>query len=356
MDYREIMSGRKRGVPAGLLRAALGAGSLAYGLGVRHRNRRFDRDPQAVIDCGVPVISVGNLTTGGTGKTPIVAALARQIRDAGYRVALVSRGYGRGDADQNDEADELYARLPDVPHLQDPDRVAAAKIAVDELEAEVILMDDGFQHRRLHRDLDIVVIDATCPFGYGHLLPRGLLREPVTGIRRADLVILSRCGQVNADTVDAIQQRLAEVDGRIGDQIPLITSDHQPSRLINDADPNRPIRDLENRRIATLCAIGNPDSFESTVRQCGATMVDSFRLPDHDRYEPDTVQRIRQWIGGLDGRVDEVVCTHKDLVKLKTSRLGGLPLSAVQVDWVVLSGEAALKKAVQSVIERPKDF
>src|SRR5690606_27004946 len=108
--------------------------------------------------CGVPVISIGNLTTGGTGKTPLVRYVARKLREHGIRVALVSRGYGSTDGTGNDEAMELAWALPDVPHLQNPDRVASANIAVEELESQVILMDDGFQHRRLHRDLDIVVI------------------------------------------------------------------------------------------------------------------------------------------------------------------------------------------------------
>ena len=129
------------------------------------------------------MISVGNLTTGGTGKTPVVCFLAKWFRGNGIRVGIVSRGYGRGDADANDEALELYARLPDVPHVQDPDRVAAATIAVDELEVQLILMDDGFQHRRLHRDLDLVVIDATEPFGFGHLLPRVYCENPSRGFR-----------------------------------------------------------------------------------------------------------------------------------------------------------------------------
>ncbi|MEM9644511.1 MAG: tetraacyldisaccharide 4'-kinase, partial [Planctomycetota bacterium] len=218
------MSGQKRGWMGTCVRAGLRIAAIPYGWAVCLRNRQYDRGSKPVHRCGVPVISVGNLTTGGTGKTPIVCAIAERLRASDRRVALVSRGYGRGGADQNDEAEELFARLPDVPHLQDPDRVESARIAVEELETELILMDDGFQHRRLHRDLDIVVIDATCPFGFGHVLPRGLLREPLSGIRRSDLIVISRCGLVAEATVQGILNRLARLDQRVGDDIPVVLS------------------------------------------------------------------------------------------------------------------------------------
>ncbi len=181
MDYRSLMSGARKDPWAGCLRGGLHAASWLYGAAVGIRNRRYDRQAAEIHRCGVPVISVGNLTTGGTGKTPIVCYLSRWFRQRGIRVAIVSRGYGRGEADVNDEALELHSRLPDVPHVQDPDRVEAARIAVEELQTQLILMDDGFQHRRLHRDLNLVVIDATCPFGYGHLLPRRITARATDG-------------------------------------------------------------------------------------------------------------------------------------------------------------------------------
>ena len=159
-----------------MLRLLLHAAEVPYALVVGWRNRRFDRHPERVFRVAVPVISVGNLTTGGTGKTPLVEWLARWFRAAGVRVTLISRGYAAEKGARNDEAMELEQRLPDVPHLQNPDRVQAARIAVEELDCQLIILDDAFQHRAIARDLDIVLIDATEPFGYGHLLPRGLLR------------------------------------------------------------------------------------------------------------------------------------------------------------------------------------
>ena len=177
-----------------------------YRFAIDRRNNRFENDSDAITKVDVPVISIGNLTTGGTGKTPLVIWLCRQIRQRNRRVAIISRGYGAETSDRktvkpNDEAMELGQRLPDVPHLQNPDRIASATIAIEELETQFIVMDDGFQHRHLHRDLDIVVVDATEPFGYGYLLPRGLLREPVKSLSRAscrcDQPLRSGCRKMN---------------------------------------------------------------------------------------------------------------------------------------------------------------
>ncbi len=327
MDYRSIMNGRRKGPLAAAMRGGLWVASRAYAVGVWKRNRGYDAG-QGVVQCDVPVISVGNLTTGGTGKTPVVCFLAKWFRSQGIRVGIVSRGYGRGDADANDEALELYARLPDVPHVQDPDRVAAATIAVDELEVQLILMDDGFQHRRLHRDLDLVVVDATEPFGFGHLLPRGLLREPISSLTRADLVILSRCDAVAEDRLRSIEQQIERANAGLA----VVRSAHVPTALLEYPSLEVPIEALEGCNIAVVSAIGNPDAFRETLVRCGATIVDSRDLPDHDPYAPETVESLRTWIRSLGDSIAMVVCTHKDLVKLCTDSLGGIRLAALLVE------------------------
>ena len=152
MDHRSIMSGKRRGPFAMICRAGLWLASIPYGVAVRQRNRNYDRQTAEIQQCGVPVISVGNLTTGGTGKTPIVCLLAKWFRQRGIRVSIVSRGYGRGNADANDEAMELHARLPDVPHVQDPDRVAAARLAVEGLSK-------GFHVQTGKRDIGAQAVD-----------------------------------------------------------------------------------------------------------------------------------------------------------------------------------------------------
>ncbi len=352
MNYRELLSGRRRDPLAALIRGVLAAGEMPYRAAIAFRNRGFDNGRLEVAHCGVPVISIGNLTTGGTGKTPLVRYVARKLREQDVRVALVSRGYGSTDGTGNDEAMELAWALPDVPHLQNADRVASANIAVEELESQVILMDDGFQHRRLHRDLDIVVIDATCPFGYGHLLPRGLLREPVESLRRADAVVLSRTDAVTADQRDAIRNRVLAINP----QLVWATAVHQPTALLSWSQDVDPVERLHDRSVAVLSAIGNPDAFAATVKNCGANVVDVMSLPDHDPYAAETVAQLRQWIAGLGDRVSDVVCTHKDLVKLQTDRLGGRPLRAVLIEIALIEGQAALDEAIVSTargIETP---
>ena len=346
-DFRSVMSGRRRDPVAFALRGLLRSASVGYGIAARQRNRRFDADKRGIHHCGVPVISVGNLTTGGTGKTPIVCRLASALRTRDIRVAIVSRGYGRGEGDANDEAMELHDRLPDVPHLQDPDRVASARIAVEELEAQVILMDDGFQHRRLHRDIDLVVIDATCPFGYGHLLPRGLLREPITGLRRADLVMVTRCDIVPQKTLAEIEM----VIGGVAPNLPIVRTAHTPTTLLTYPAGQCSSNELRGHDVAVLSAIGNPDAFGKTVEHCGARIGDQKALPDHDPYSPETVKELMRWAEGLRGRVSRIVCTHKDLVKLRTDRLGGVPLSALLIDLTVISGTAALNEALINIVD-----
>lgn len=328
------MSGKRRGILAGSMRAGLSTLSLPYRFAVARRNRKFDQG-LGVEDCGVPVISVGNLTTGGTGKTPIVAFLARHFRNQDLRVAIVSRGYGRGDADENDEAAELHERLPDVPHVQDPDRVEAARIAIDELESQLILMDDGFQHRRLHRDLDVVLVDMTCPFGYGHLLPRGLLREPVANIRRAHVVILTRCDQVSDAEIESV---IATIRG-FHPEILILRSTHRPSGLMCHPGRRAPVEELAGKRVALISGIGNPDAFRRTVEDVGAIVVSEKQLPDHATYDRETMESLVQWVADQD-RIDSLVCTQKDLVKLQTDRIASVPLAALLIEADVESSPA----------------
>lgn len=328
--HRSLLSGESRGPGAWAARSGLHLASWLYGTAARYRRYQYDRGRKPIFRAEVPVISVGNLTTGGTGKTPIVCDVCSRLRRMGYRVCIVSRGYGAGESGVNDEAMEIAARLPDVPHVQHADRVEAARIAVDELEAEVVVMDDGFQHRRLQRDLDIVVIDATCPFGFGHLLPRGYLREPVSSLSRAGLVILTRTDQVAPEQIQSIREQVhyhaPDVD--------IIETVHRPISIGFEHAANRPVATLENRAVGLISAIGNPDAFEQTVQACGGIVRDHFRLSDHDGYDRDTRQDLSAWVERLrnSGDLKSILCTHKDHVKLATDQIAGIELGYLMIE------------------------
>jgi tetraacyldisaccharide 4'-kinase len=325
-------------------RAALRLASWPYGLGVWWRNRAYDRGRKEMKRAGVPVVCVGNLTTGGTGKTPCVEWVARFCRERGVRVAIVSRGYG-AEGGRNDEAMVLEENLPDVPHLQDPDRLAAAERAVEELESELIVLDDGFQHRRLHRDLDVVLIDATHPPALDYLLPRGTLREPAGGLRRAGAILLTRCDQVPAGEVGAIRAWLA----RHWPQTPVATTEHRPEALVRGEGETEPAETLAGRAVGAFCGIGNPAAFRRTLESMGATVADFRAYPDHHGYARADVDELTRWAGTLPaGAV--VATTQKDWVKLRVSELAGRPLWAVRIGLAFKEGEAGFVKVLNKVL------
>jgi tetraacyldisaccharide 4'-kinase len=321
-------------------------GEYPYAWAMRVRNARFDHNRSAVIRVDVPVISVGNITTGGTGKTPMVAWLARWFRQQDVRVALVSRGYRAEAEGQNDEARELESLLPDVPHLQNPDRVAAAQIAMEELGMQLVILDDGFQHRRLHRDLEIVLIDALQPFGYGHVLPRGLLREPLTGLKRADVIALSRADAVTDD-------RRAELRGQINRWAPHATwcaLAHRPTWLIDAGGQPHPLSVLSGQRVAAFCGIGNPAAFRQALETLGCDVVAFRTFPDHHAYQREDIEQLSRWAG--EHSPEMVVCTRKDQVKIAVDRFGGARLLALAVEISVLNGQPQLEEHLRSVLSR----
>jgi tetraacyldisaccharide 4'-kinase len=331
-DFYELVSGKRRGLGAALVRALLRAAETPYALAMRARNLAYDLHYRPSRHVDVPVISVGNLTLGGTGKTPLVAWIARWLRAHEVRVALVSRGYGATADALNDEALELQDRLADVPHLQNADRAAAAQFAIDEFDCQAIVLDDGFQHRRLARDLDIVLLDACEPFGYGHVFPRGTLREPLSGLRRAQVVILTRADMADVARRDAVRQRVL----RYAPDADWAEVVHAPRRLLNAAAQTAPLALVAGARVAAFCGLGNPAGFRHSLQQCGAQLVGFREFPDHHPYERSDVEELAAWIRSLD--VQWVVCTHKDLVKLRLERLGEQPLWALEIEIDFLAG------------------
>ena len=345
-SFRELVSGRTRGVGATLARGVLRAAETPYALAMRLRNRLYDAGRKEVVQVGVPVVSVGNLTLGGTGKTPFVAWLARWFREKGVRVTLVSRGYGAERGQQNDEARELEQKLPDVPHVQNPDRVAAARLAIEEFDCQLILLDDGFQHRRIARDLDIVLLDALEPFGFGHVFPRGTLREPLVGLRRAHVVGLSRADAVTPDQRAAIRERVKHC----APDALWIEVAHQPQSLLNAAGERQPLTALAGQKVAAFCGIGNPAGFRHTLAQCGVEIAAFREFPDHHAYSREDVESLAA--RACSTVAAAVLCTHKDLVKLGVSTLGANPLYAVEIGLTFLSGQEEFEQLATSVLEK----
>ncbi len=350
-EFRDLVSGRQRGFRAACLRAVLAGVELPYSLAVRWRNRRYDRGGKRVQKVGVPVVSVGNLTLGGTGKTPMVAWIARFLRAKGVRVTLISRGYGAEAGSRNDEAIELERRLPDVPHLQDPDRVAAAAIAVEELGCQMILLDDGFQHRRIYRDLDIVLLDALEPFGFRRVFPRGTLREPLGGLGRAQAVVLTRADMIDDADREAIRRRAADLapDASWAEVV------HAPEVLLAADGGSESLESLQGRTVAAFCGIGNPAGFRYTLSQCGCTVAAWKEFPDHHRYQRDEIEQLAGWASRCGA--DAVVCTAKDLVKIGLSHLGPLPLRALAIGIRFLEGQERIESQLAALAQTiPEDL
>lgn len=332
----DLMSGRRRGVGPALTRALLWLAQAPYHFVTSIRNRRFDRASSRLVRrADVPVVSVGNVTTGGTGKTPMVEYIAKWYRQQGLRVAIVSRGYGAESGARNDEAMELECRLPDVPHLQNPDRFQAAQTAVEELESQLIVLDDGFQHRRLHRDLDLVLLDAMEPFGFGHVLPRGLLRESLNGLRRADAVVLSRANAVSTERREEIRSHVQ----RFAADIPWIEAAHEPQSWINSGAA--PLNQWSGKRVAAFCGIGNPDGFRHSLEQCECDVAAMRAFPDHHTYTREDIAELQQWAQKL--AVEALVCTEKDWVKIQADELEGIPLWALRIGLTIVSGQSVLE-------------
>ena len=344
--YLSLIRGERRGILAGLARIGLRLVSIAYGWAVALRNLAFDRGWKKSFAADVPVVCVGNLTLGGTGKTPCVEYLAGWFRDQGVRAAILSRGYG-SEAGRNDEALVLEENCPETPHLQGADRVALARIAVEELESELLILDDGFQHRRLRRDLDIVLLDATCPWGYGALFPRGLLRESPRGLRRAGLVVLTRCDLATGEQMSRLRSEVEKLAPGIG----IVESEHRPAAWVNGTK-RADLSAFRGRRIAGFCGLGNPDAFRRTLEDLGGPVIAWRTFPDHHPYSRDDIEDLRRWARELPA--DAVIAvTQKDLVKIRLDRLGDRELWALKIALKIRDGEELLRRKLTPLAPSP---
>ncbi len=293
----------------------LGLVSTPYAAAMRVRNRMWDRRQPTKLAC--PTISIGNLTAGGTGKTPTVAWLARRLLDAGERPAVLLRGYKAEPGQRGDEEQLLVDLLGDaVPVEANPDRVAGAQAVLTRRhDVSVLLLDDGFQHRRVAREVDLVLVDATQPDGLSHVLPRGYLREPFDGISRATAVLLTRCDHGDADAAETLVRR--HFDGPV----------HR-SHFRLDVDTS-------GRAIAA-CGIGNPEAFFQGLRAIGVDLVKTMPFGDHHPFDADDARTIAAAVpsGG------SAIVTGKDWTKLRHHWPKDVPIAVARQELVIDRADA----------------
>jgi len=341
---RQVMSGAATGGRAAGVRAALATAEPFYASIIWARNQLYDRRVLPRRRLPRPVISVGNLTTGGTGKTPMVRWLAAALRDRGWRVAILSRGYKSAGAALGDELEMLRQQLNahssmTVVVQANPDRYSGGLRVLDKHpETDVFVLDDGFQHRRLERDFDLVLVSAVEPFGFGHVLPRGLLREPTRGLRRATAIVLTHADQVPpkspSSAVDQVRRWNAAA--------PLYRAIHaQTAVLTSDGAPPLPISYLSARRVYLLCGIADPSTFGRQLSQAGATIIGHRWFPDHHHYDDADATEARKEACRLGA--EAIVSTEKDWVKLcglPSARDSTPPIWRVDVQIQFLNDDA----------------
>jgi tetraacyldisaccharide 4'-kinase len=350
--WEQIVRGQKRGLFADSVRHVARLGSLGYRLGMQGRELAYKRGWLSVKRLPQPTICVGNITVGGTGKTPLVIRLATDLMAAGLRPAVLLRGYKREEkrrspvlvrdpkhivasvAEAGDEAMELAVRLPGACIGVGADRYAVGRFLLNRYPIDCFILDDGFQHHRLERDINIVTLDVTDPWGGGALLPAGLLREPPEALKRADAVVLTRTRSVSPDRLAIVRTQVA---GFLRKESSLMESRHEPRSLLSlTAKKTLGLPELRNRSVLAISGIGNPQAFESTLAEEGARITGRLRLGDHE----GDASSVWEWIRAHQRPGTWVVMTEKDAMrwadKLAEGQMSGL--YALRMELVLSAG------------------
>ncbi len=371
----EVIYDRKRGFGANALRVVLSGFSGLWGSLVQLRLLLYRKRVMREHNLGCLVISIGNLTVGGTGKTPVVEMFARALNHAGRNVAILSRGYKSkrppfkqrlrsrftGETvlqpprivsdgktvllDSEISGDEPYMlakNLDGVVVLVDKDRVKSGGWAIREHGIDTILLDDGLQYLRLRHRLDIVLIDRTAPFGTGRLLPRGTLREPASSLRRAHYIFLTKCrpGEDNSALEDEIRH--------YNQTAQIIACTHAPQYLENvDTGKRLPLSALKDTYIGTMSGIATPETFERSLSRLGAHVEARRRYTDHHRYTE------QEYLTFIDYCVDRdlamIVTTEKDAVRLPKVHSPDVPTYYLRVEIEILSGHETWEECIQRI-------
>jgi len=346
----------------GLLFAPLTGAEGLFRAGAALRGALYRWGVLPAVRASAPVVSVGNLAVGGAGKTPVVMAIAERLRAAGRKPAVLSRGYGGratgarvvsdgagpllGSEEGGDEPVLLARRLPGLRVLCGRDRGELAKVAVATLGADVLLLDDGFQHRRLLRDLDVVVLDASNPWGNGHCLPRGPNREPAGALRRAGLVWLTHVDRAEEDRAEGLRELARRFTGSDP-----VESWHAPRDLVPASlQGSLGLPWLRGRRVGLLTGVARPESVRRTVEALGAEVALSRDFPDHHRFTDEEVEEALAAAerGGADG----VVTTEKDAVRLSPAWAGEERLRVLRIEAEIVRGADVLDRALAEVLAR----
>jgi len=305
------MTDRRRGPLDGIVKFFLWLLSLAYGLVVRITRGLYLRGILPSYRAPKPVISVGNMTVGGTGKTPLVIAVVHALAARQLRPAVLIRGYMSQPGEFSDEARMLAEHLPDVPILVGSDRQTSIEEALKHHAVDVFVCDDAFQHWPLQRDLDIVAVDAANPVGNGHLLPRGILREPLDGFKRAQVIVLTKADSPQADAT-ALHERLQKLNPKA-----LVAESRHACTGCVDAFEKIPYdhHHLKGVSVAAFCAIADPESFRRSLQEAGFHIANLFVFMDHHAYTPEDMAMVRKFVQDHDVQI--VLTTHKDAVKIQ---------------------------------------
>lgn len=339
--FLSLMTDRRNGAIYIPIKCALYVISLVYGAAIFGRKFLYAFRIFRSEKVPMKIVSVGNLSLGGTGKTPFVIALAGIVRSELKREPCVLiRGYGW------DEQAMLKKNLPDTPILVGEDRVKQAYRAIKLYGSSIGILDDGFQYWELGRDLNIVLVDSRCPFGNNHLFPRGVLREPASALKRADIVVFTKIGE-KASGLDVLKERMRSING----SLVFLEAVHKPLHLYDaKARKELPLDSVKGKKVILLSAIGDPAYFEETMNGLGAVIVEHMAFGDHHEYDLRDIERIRNRCN--ERAFDYVVTTEKDAVKFtrKSIFFGKHTLLTLAIEMDITAGKEILIDRLRSIL------